>query len=184
MRPQPKEEYAIVLDFLPGGKPLSKIYIPIAQVLGEDYFTLLEVVPRRGVSLNPGDRVYIGSEKRDHIHHIVGKIRYDELTQNAKLELENVIEKLVSQNEKKFVDFFNNARPLTTRLHQLELLPGIGKKHMWKIIEEREKKPFENFEDLKKRVNFLPDPKKIVIKRILMELQNVDKYKIFVGQPR
>ena len=76
--------------------------------------------------------------------------------------------------------FFNNAGPISTRMHQMELIPGIGKKHMWEIIETRREKPFESFEDLKERVKLIPDPKKAVIKRILDELDNKDKYKIFV----
>jgi len=181
MKQQVKEEFAIVLDFLPGGKPLAGVYTPVAQVLGENYFILLEVVPRKGVNLSIGEKVYIGPEKRDKIHHVLGKIKYDELTQNAKLELENVLKELVSKNEQRFVKFFNEARPLTTRMHQLELLPGIGKKHMWKILMEREKKPFESFQDIKQRVSFLPEPEKLVIKRIISELQGEDRYKIFVG---
>ena len=67
------------------------------------------------------------------------------------------------------------------RMHQLELLPGFGKKHMWEVLEARKEKPFENFDDLKKRVKLLPDPKVVVIKRIMMELEGNEKYKIYVG---
>ena len=93
-----------------------------------------------------------------------------------------VIKELVGKNEKKFVEFFNKAAPINTRCHQIELLPGIGKKHMREIIEEREKKPFESFKDLKERVKLIPDPEKVVIKRIIEELDNKDKYHIFIGQ--
>ena len=50
---------------------------------------------------------------------------------------------------------------------------------MWEIIEERGEKPFESFEDIKKRVKLVPDPLKSVIRRIIMELNEEDKYKIF-----
>ena len=82
--------------------------------------------------------------------------------------------------KKRFADFFNRATHITTRLHQLELLPGVGKRHLWAIIEERKAKPFESFEDLKKRVPLLPDPKKMIIKRILDELEDKDKHRMFV----
>ena len=52
---------------------------------------------------------------------------------------------------------------------------------MWKILEEREESAFENFENIKKRIDFLPDPEKSIIKRIMMEFEGVDKYKLFVG---
>ena len=65
-------------------------------------------------------------------------------------------------------------------MHQLELLPGLGKKHMWQIIETRDEKPFESFSDLKNRVKLMPDPEKAVIKRILQELEGIEKHKLFV----
>jgi len=59
-------------------------------------------------------------------------------------------------------------------------LPGIGKKHTLMILEEREEKPFENFDDLKERVKLVPDPKKTIIRRIYAELDDGDKHKLFV----
>lgn len=174
-----KDEYAIVLDFLPKGYGYGKPE-PIAQVIGTSFFTLLEVVPREGVVLKPGDKVYIGSGKREEIDHIKRRINYDKLTAFAKSELEETVKRIVEENEEKFVEFFNKAQPVTVRLHQLELLPGIGKKHMWEILEERKKEPFKSFEDIKTRVKLLPNPKELIIKRILMEIKGEDdKYKIF-----
>ncbi|MCD6403485.1 MAG: DUF655 domain-containing protein [Candidatus Aenigmarchaeota archaeon] len=177
-----RDEYVIVLDFLPHGRPSDRRPEPLAQVIGEKYFNLLEVVIKDGVKVKPGDRLYIGEGKREEVKYIKGRISYDELTGFAKTELENVLEKLVDTNEKRFVEFFNRAGPITTRMHSLELLPGIGKKHLWDIIKQRKKKPFESFEDIKARIEMLPDPKKIVIKRILMELKGEDKRRIFVAR--
>jgi putative nucleotide binding protein len=179
-----KDEYAIVLDFLPHGHGFGKPE-PIAQVIGTKYFSLLEVVPRKGVVLKPEDEVYIGEGKREEIDHIKRRINYEALTAFAKSELPHIVEKLVEKNEERFVEFFNKAQPITTRLHQLELLPGIGKKHMWGILEERKKEPFKSFEDLKNRVKLLPDPKSTVVKRILLELEGKeDKYRIFTVGPQ
>ena len=175
------EEYGIVLDFLPNGHPDERITTPIAQVIGDKYFTLLEVTPRKGIILNPGERVYLGSEKRERVHHIVGRIKYDKLTSTAKLELEHVIEELVDKNEKRFVEWINHCGAITTRLHQLELLPGIGKKHMWEILRERERKPFESFDDIKNRLPSIPDIRKAIINRIIMELKGEDKYRVLTG---
>jgi putative nucleotide binding protein len=86
----------------------------------------------------------------------------------------------VQKNEAKFVDFFNKSQPLSTRMHTLELLPGLGKKHMWEIIEERRGEPFKNFEDLKTRVKLMPDPKKMIVKRIIMEIMGQEKHRLFV----
>jgi putative nucleotide binding protein len=106
------------------------------------------------------------------------------LTNYAKAELEQIVTDMVNNDEKRFVDFFNLSGPITTRLHSLELLPGIGKKHMWDIINERKKKPFETFTELQQRVEMLPDPKRIVIKRILDELEAKDRYRLFVAVGR
>ncbi len=179
-----KEETVIVLDFLPNGyshdtRPMY-MKTPIAQALGKEHFVLLELVPKKGIHLQPFEEVYIGEGKRDKIHHIVGKMPLGRLTATAKSELEFVIRDIVKKNEKKFVDFFNKAQPLSTRMHQLELLPGLGKKHMWQIIETREEKLFESFSDLKNRVKLMPEPEKIMVKRILQELEGTEKHKIFV----
>ena len=185
MKEQVKEEYAIVLDFLPHGYPFDKRPMhqktPIAQAIGKAHFILLELAPKKGQFLQPYEEVYMGEGKRDKVHHIVGKIPISKLTQTAKMELDFVIKELVKKNEKRFIEFFNKAGPINTRRHYIELLPGIGKKHMWEIIEEREKKLFASFDDIKKRVKLMPDPEKVVIKRILAELNNDDKYKLFSG---
>jgi putative nucleotide binding protein len=178
-----KEEYAVVLDYLPNGYPFDKTPIhkktPIAQAVGTINFSLLELVPKKEAALKLHDMVYIGDGKRDQIHHIQGRLAYDKLTGTAMNELNFIINEQITKDEKRFVDFFNKAQPLSTRMHQLELLPGVGKKHMWQIIEERRVEEFKNFEDIKKRVKLLPDPKKTIIRRILAELQGTEKYRLF-----
>ena len=179
-----REEWAIVLDFLPNGYPYDDrpMYMktPIAQAMGKEHFVLLELVPKKGIHLQPYEEVYIGDGKRDKVHHIVGKMALDKLTATAKSELEFVIKDIVKKNGQKFIEFFNRAQPLSTRMHQLELLPGLGKKHMWQIIEARQEKLFEGFSDLKNRVKLMPDPEKTIIKRILQELEGAEKHKLFV----
>ena len=179
-----KEDSTVVLDFLPNGYPFDErpMYMktPIAQAIGKERFVLLELVPKKGVHLQPYEEAYIGEGKREKIHHIIGRLSPNKMTQTAKSELQLVIKEIVEKDEKKFIDFFNNAQPLSTRMHQLELLPGLGKKHMWAIIEERKGDPFKNFEDLKSRVKLIPDPEKILLKRLVLELEEKEKYKLFV----
>ena len=176
-----KEENAIVLDYLPHGyaSDHGNLKSPVAQALGVEFLTLLELIPKREVFLQPHQAVYIGEGKRDDIHHIKGRIPPERLTSTARGELLHAIEKVVEDNEEKFVKFFNKAQPLSMRMHQLELLPGLGKKHMWEVINARKAKPFESFNDLKERVKLLPDPKQIVIKRIMSEIEGKEKYRIF-----
>jgi len=179
-----REEYAFVLDYLPTGYPTSFERKPIIQALGEKYFSLLELVPRQGVKVSLSEKVYIGPEKRDKILFIKGRLAFSKLTGTAKNELRELLEKLVSEREKEFVEFFNKAGPITIRQHSLELLPGIGKKHMQDILEEREKKPFESFKDISERVKLLPDPKKVIVERIMEELEGNTKYYLFVKPGR
>lgn len=180
-----KEEYAIVLDVLPNGYPFDTTpaykRTPIIQALGKKKFVLLELVPKRDVEIKPYEEVYIGEARREKVHHIMGRLPVEKLTATAKAELEFVVKDLVIDNEKTFVVFFNKAQPLTTRMHQLELLPGLGKKHMWEIIEARETKEFQSFEDIKTRVKLMPDPEKIVTKRILAEIEGTEKHRLFTS---
>ena len=179
-----REDEVIVLDFLPNGYPFDErpMYMktPVAQAIGKKNFVLLELVPKKGVHLQPYQEVYIGEGKREEVHHIIGKLPLSKLTRTAKTELDYAIAEIVKKNEEQYVKFFNNARPLSTRMHQIELLPGVGKKHMWEIIEAREEKPFETFADVKSRVKLMPDPAKVIIKRIVEELSGAEKHRLFV----
>ena len=184
MKDQSKEEYAIVLDFLPNGYPFDKrpshMKTPIAQAIGKEHLILLEIVPKKGSFLQPNEDVYMGEGQREKVHHLIGRILSSKLTETAKSSLSFVIEDLVKKNEKKFVDFFNNAQPINARRHQIELIPGIGKKHMWEIIKAREEKPFESFEDIKNRIKLMPDPEKAIVKRLLLELEGTEKHNLFI----
>lgn len=174
-----KEEKAIILDYLPYGYPLEKKMMPIAQAIGTKFLTLLQLIPRRGVKLEIKEEVYIGDGKRDKIYYILGKLPENRLTETAREQLQEFIGKQISENENKFIDFFNNAEPINTRLHQFELLPGFGKKHTEAILKERKNKLFNSLEDLKKRVSNLPDPKKSIEKRLVEEITGKEKYYLF-----
>src|SRR3989344_1163943 len=169
-RKESHEDTVIVLDYLPNGYPFdsrpSHIKTPIAQALGKNHFVLLELVPKKEMQLKIHDEVYIGEGKRDKIHHIVGRIPLSKLTSTAKSELEFAIRNVVKNNEQRFVDFFNKAPPLSTRMHSLELIPGMGKKRMWEILEERKEGDFKSFADLRARVKLIPDPETAITKRI------------------
>ena len=174
-----KDEWAIVLDFLQHGHYVMERSQPVAQVVGEEYFSLLEIIVREDAQLKLEKRVYIGDGKRDVVKYIRGRIEPKDLTAAAKDELPSIIDGIIKAKPQRFVDFFNKSGSLTTRMHSMELLPGIGKKHLWAIIEARKDKPFDSFEDLKKRVPLLPDPEKLIVRRVLAELEGSDRYRIF-----
>ncbi len=176
-----KEELAIILDYLPNGYPLEGKMMPIAQAIGKKNLILLELVPRRGVSLETGEDVYIGEGKRDKIYYILGRLHREKLTESAKNQLQEFIEKIVKEKEKEFVAFFNKSEAINKRLHQIELLPGFGKRHMQEILKQRKEKEFESFEEMKARIQNLPDPEKAIQKRILTELINIERHNLFVN---
>ena len=181
-KPRQYEEYAYVLDYLPEERKITRgriRYSPIVQAIGASYFTLLELIAKPNVPISLEERVYIGKGYRDKIAHVKGKLSYSELTSTAKSELPHVLEIIVKNKERYFVNFFNKAGPITPRLHALELLPGVGKKTMWEIIEERKRKPFESFEDISNRVS-IPNVIKLLAKRIEQELIGGEKYYLFV----
>ena len=174
-----KEEYAIVLEYLPNGYPLEGKLMPIAQAIGEKNLTLLELVPRREISLEAGERVYIGEGKRDKIYYILGRLQREKITESAKKRLDEFISHIVKEREKEFVDFFNKADAINKRVHQLELLPGLGKKHTKEILEARKEKEFTSFEEMRKRIHNLPHPEKAIEKRIIQELTGMERYSLF-----
>ncbi len=178
------EDYAYILDYLAHGKAGLAAGVfkaePIVQLMGESYFTLLEATPRSGMAVNQGVRIYIGKgQPRQAISHILGRISYSDLSPAAKAELPFVIEEAVKNNEARFVDFFNTAHAVTPRMHSLELIPGIGKKYAWAILDIRDRHPFQNLQDVRDRTQ-LPDPIRLLTRRIMEELTEEDpKYRLF-----
>lgn len=178
-----REENAIVLDFLPAGRSSDANKEPLAQVLGDTYFTLLEVVLKQGVAVSPGERVYIGRDARDKVDHIRGRIVYNDLTSSSQREAEAQIRNLIAVREQELVTFLNRAGAINIRAHSLELLPSIGKKHLEAIINAREEKPFVSFEDVKARVPSIGNVSEIFVQRILEELKGGSKYYLFTKAP-
>ena len=97
----------------------------------------------------------------------------------TKEQLKKFIEQAVKEREKEFVDFFNNADAINKRIHQIELLPGLGKKYTKEILDQRDTKKFESFEDIKKRIPNLPFPEKTIERRIFQELTESERYNLF-----
>jgi len=175
------EEYAYVLDFDPRGKSSTirgKNGIIITSI-GEDGLTLLEVLGIPNSIFEIGEKIYIGKTDRTKILSVLGKMEYDHISSSAQSELPAIVENIVTTNEVKFVEYLNNARPLTPRIHALELIPGIGKTYMKIMLDEREKKKFESYADLKDRVGF-KDLVKHLSERILHEISGENRMNLFV----
>jgi putative nucleotide binding protein len=156
----------------------------VIQAIGESFFTLLELAPKRGARLHLQERVSIQKEaKNSPIDHVKRRILFEDLTPEAASELPLVIEIIVTKHEHRFVQFFNEAQPITTRMHSLQLLPGIGPTLMWALLEERKRDPFKSFSDIANRTK-LQNPKKAITGRILDELNEEEKRWLFVRPPK
>ncbi|MFC5973345.1 DUF655 domain-containing protein [Halomarina salina] len=172
---------AVVLDYLPHGRAdddRPRFQKPsLAYALGVDDFGLYECVLTEGAEVSFGDHVDVHGDDVE----TVSRVSFEELSGGARSELEYAVEEIVDDDERRFVDHYNEAQPITLRLHQLNLLPGIGKKLRDTILDERKRQPFESFEDLDERVDGLHDPRQIIVERILEELREDElKYRSFV----
>jgi putative nucleotide binding protein len=180
------ETHAYVLSVIPpklslrDSRPRGETLV---QGLGESHFTLLEMVPQRGARLNPEERVSIERDVVSKIDHVRRRVFFEDLSPESEAELPLVIEIIVTKHEARFVQFFNEAAPLTTKMHSLQLLPGIGPALMWAILEERKRSPFKSFKDIAERTK-LRNPKKVVVARIMDELREDVKRWIFVRPPK
>lgn len=177
------ERFGIVLDVLPSGRPGDRPphKDPIALVVGEDELKLLEVVLRPGATPPPvGSRIPLVPDPGSATEHVRRRIGFPELTAAARAELPAALEAIVTGAPERFLRFFNEAPAVSRRFHLLELLPGIGKKTMWNIVDERKKRPFTSFADIEERGK-LKHPQKVVVARIEKELSGEEeKYRLFV----
>lgn len=173
---------AVVLDYLPHGRPdddRPQYKKPsLAYAIGTEAFELFECVLSEDETVSIGDTVTLDGESVDRTR----PVSYEDLTSSARSEMEYAIRTIIDSDEERFVEYYNEAQPITLRLHQLNLLPGIGKKLRNNILEERKRSPFEDFEEVEDRVSGLHNPREILVERIHEELREEDlKYRSFVG---
>ncbi len=182
------EDYAYILDYLAQGTSgggFSKRE-PVCYAIGDEEFKLFELVPKAGAQVDIGVRTYIGKDtadvKRDIIDHVKRRINYNDLTSNAQAELEYAVNDIVLSKQMRFIRFFNEAEGISMRKHMLEELPGLGKKSMMAILEERKKGNFKDFSDLSERTG-VKNPEKLIVARIVLEISDPDRKRyLFVSR--
>jgi len=173
---------AVVLDLMPNGRPNDERPAyqksPVAYALGEAEFGLYELTLEDDSDVGIGDAVAV--DPPGEAVTSVREVDLNGLTSAARSELEYAVNDIIDRNERRFVDFYNDAQAITTRLHALNLLPGIGKKLRNNLLDERKRGPFESFEDIEDRVSGLHRPREVLVERIMEELREEDlKYRIF-----
>ena len=182
------EEYAYILDWLPTGAAGGNFgkREPLIYAVGDEEFKLFELVPKAGAQVEIGTRTYIGKDtadvKRDVVDHVKRRIGFNDLTNNAQTELVYAVDAIVKANQTRFIRFFNEAEGISLRKHMLEELPGLGKKSMNAILEERKKGNFKDFADLSERTG-IKTPEKFITDRIVLEISDPDRKRyIFVSR--
>jgi len=181
-----KSRELVILDVLWHGHPEedkpSWTKTPLAQVLTFPDFVLYEVKINKSsnLDLEPEEKkIYEEFIRENKLREVLKKIDYEQLTSTSKALIQPILEKEILNFEEEFINFINNSTSITPRMHALKLLPGIGKKHMWEIIEERERQKFVTFSDISDRTS-ISNPAKQIALRIIKELQREGiKYYLF-----
>jgi putative nucleotide binding protein len=174
----------IILDLLLHGHPEddkpSWSKTPIAQVITLPDFVLYEVKINKDADIKVQEKnTYEAFTNQNKLRDVLKKIDYDNLTNTSKALLEPILENEVLNYEKEFIMFFNNSTSITPRMHALKLLPGVGQKHMWDILNARERQKFTTFQDIIDRTS-ISNPSKLIAQRIIKELQREGvKYYLF-----
>lgn len=174
----------VILDILLHGHPEedkpSWSKTPLAQVLTFPDFVLYEVKINRDSDIRVQEKnTYEEFIKQNKLRDVLKKIDYDDLTNTSKALIQPILEKEVLNYEEEFIAFFNSSTSITPRMHALKLLPGIGQKHMWEILEERGRQNFVTFQDIADRTS-ISNPAKLIAQRIIKELQREGvKYYLF-----
>ena len=177
------ESRILVLDYLPEGKGFgqTKQREPTIQGIGTTWFSLLDmVVDKKGSYLQFTELPLPKISEETPIKQIKRRITINDLTNTGYESLEEAVLKIINKNEKRFVSFFNKAQPITNRIHSLQLVPGIGKKLMWEILQSRKSMPFVSFSDIEERVK-ISDIRKMVLNRIMQELEGDEKHRLFTA---
>ncbi|MFX1587896.1 MAG: DUF655 domain-containing protein [Promethearchaeota archaeon] len=174
----------VILDILLHGHPdddkPSWSKTPIAQVLTFPDFVLYEVKLNKDADIKVQEKnTYEEFLRQNKLREVLNKIDYNRLTNTSKALIQPILEKEVLNYEVEFINFFNNSTSITPRMHALKLLPGIGQKHMWEILDERERQKFVTFQDIADRTS-ISNPPKLIAQRIIKELQREGvKYYLF-----
>jgi len=173
----------VVLDLLIHGHPEedkpSWAKTPIAQVLTFPDFVLYEVKVNKSSNIKVQDqKTYEEFVNEEKLNDVLKKIDYNDLTSTSKALIQPILEKEVIKYEEEFINFFNNSTSITPRMHALKLLPGIGQKHMWEILNARERQRFGTFQDIADRTS-ISNPAKLIAQRVIKELQRDVKYYLF-----
>lgn len=174
-----------ILDILPYGhidRSKSRTGKPIVQAIECPGFNLFEMSYDKDQEIEMQEKITVKNKPGTKLGKVLKRLNYHGLTQTSKELLSSTIQMHLEDQEDRYVKILNNAGPITKKRHSLSLLPGIGEKIMWKIIEERRKNNFESYQDFNERIS-VNNIKEIFSKRILNEIID-DEFKHYLFATR
>lgn len=181
------EETGLILDILEGGLSVRNDKYKgrtIIQAIGTEYFTLLEFIPISTDEVILLDEVVLGQNDRSIVETIIGRVPYPQLTSVSESQIPKAVEKIINLKFDKYINWLNNAQPISIRLHSLQLIKGIGPIAMKTILSARKERPFSTLEDFEERTG-ITDIKELLRNRIVAEISDPDeKHNLFTRVSR
>lgn len=153
-------------------------------VLGNKKFTPLELKLKNNQTVELGEKVYFGNNKRTKIENINKWLDEKEFLKASKTATMSAIEKIILDTEQTFIDLVNDfAIDEEIKKNTLQKATLLGPKTIEKIIFARQEKQFTSFEDVQTRARTGVLVKNLT-KKIYDEISGKDKCKIFVNKAR
>ena len=176
------EERVLILDIIDkeNNTRTHKHNYTIIQTIGKKHFTLLELSLKNERTSTPLlSEINLENETNDTVTAIKKTIAHEKLTKVAQFQLGEAVEKIISENSAKFINFFNQAPSLSLRLHSLQLIKRIGPKARNSIIQARKEKLFNSFDDFTERTG-INDIQGLLKNRVMLEIiESQHKHRLF-----
>jgi len=170
----------VLLDVLPNGRPDDDRpqyrKSPVAYGLGTDAFRLYELTLDEEADVSVSHRRARRTGRRSVPR---GVVRRPHPERGRRIEY--AVEDIVEGDEKRFVDFYNEAGPITPGSTSSTSCRGSANSSGTRYSTS-ESAAFESFEEVSERVTGLHHPREVLVERIVEEIHEEDlKYRRFVG---
>jgi predicted nucleic acid-binding OB-fold protein len=150
---------------------------PLVQAIATTTFTMIDVTVTDASDLAQGDRLYVGPGMWDRVVGIDRQVTYDALPAVVQGVLGPLIERIITRNERRFIEAFNTTLLDDHESHPLDLLSGLSADCQGAIVAERSQRRFTDFTDLTDRVACCEQPWTLLAERVLLELREEDTYR-------
>jgi putative nucleotide binding protein len=144
---------------------------PLVQAVATTSFALVDVTVTDATDRAQGDRLYVGPGRWDRVSDIDRQLTYHDLTPAVQGVLKATVERIITHNERRFIEAFNTTLLDDRDGHPLDLLPSLSADCQSAIVAERSQRRFTDFTDLTTRVACCEQPWDLLVERVLLELR-------------